>query len=477
MDNKGGAEKVASNLYHAYRARGYPGWLAVGYKYTDDLTVLSIPNDAYRSAWARIWLSIGDAFSPLDGKVRWARRLRKWLHWIGQPSRLLEIQRGHEDFEYPGTWRLLDLPLERPDIIHCHNLHGSYFDLRALLWLSQQVPVVLTLHDEWLLSGHCSYTLGCERWKTGCGHCPDLTIYPAIRRDATAYNWQRKADIYAKCRLYVATPCQWLMQKVEQSMLAPAVEDARLVPNGVDLSVFHPSNTNNRREVRAALGIPQDARVLLFTANGVRRNIFKDYQTMRDAVAQVADHMYGQGVLFIALGEDAPVERIGKAEVRFIPYQKDPEAVACYYQAADVYVHAARADTFPNTVLEALACGTPAVATAVGGIPEQVKGLQVVGSLSADLSHYSSEEATGILVPAGNAEAMALGIEFLLRNDTLLQQIGQNAARDARQRFDLERQADHYLEWYSEILEHHKTKRSVTEPKRSGTDPLAPSAI
>jgi glycosyltransferase involved in cell wall biosynthesis len=477
MDNMGGAEKVASNLYHAYHALGYPAWLAVGYKYTDDLTVLSIPNDAYRSTWARIWLSVGDTLSPLVGKVRWARRLRKWLHWIGQPSRLLEIERGHEDFEFPSTWRVLDLPPERPDIVHCHNLHGSYFDLRALLWLSQQVPVVLTLHDEWLFSGHCAYTLGCERWKTGCGHCPDLTIYPAVRRDATAYNWQRKADIYAKCRLYVATPCRWLMQKVEQSMLAPAVADARLVPNGVDTSVFHPSNTNNRREVRTALRIPQDARVLLFTANGIRRNIFKDYQTMRDAVAQVADHLYGQGVLFIALGEDAPVERIGKAEVRFVPYQKDPEAVACYYQAADIYVHAACADTFPNAVLEALACGTPAVATAVGGIPEQVKGLQVMGSLSADLSHYSPEEATGILVPAGNAEAMAFGIEFLLRNDPLLQQIGQNAAKDARQRFDLQRQADHYLEWYSEILEHYNFKRSVAETKRSATCPLEPSAI
>jgi glycosyltransferase involved in cell wall biosynthesis len=53
--------------------------------------------------------------------------------------------------------------------------------------------------------------------------------------------------------------------------------------------------------------------------------------------------------------------------------QANQESVARYYQAADLYVHAAPADTFPNTVLEALACGTPVVATAIAGIPEQVE--------------------------------------------------------------------------------------------------------
>ena len=110
------------------------------------------------------------------------------------------------------------------------------------------MPTVLTLHDAWLLSGHCAHSFDCERWKTGCGECPDLTIEPAIRRDATADNWVRKRDIYARSRLYVATPSPWLMGRVEQSMLAPAVEQARVIPNGVDLSVFRPAD---KRSIRA----------------------------------------------------------------------------------------------------------------------------------------------------------------------------------------------------------------------------------
>lgn len=429
-DRGGGAEKVAYYMHRTYRAQGYPAWLAVGNKRTDDPDVVRIPDHA--GAWQRLWLTIGDFFAPLEGKVRGAARVRQWLRLIGELKKFLETYQGHENLEFPGSWRILDLLPEKPAIIHCHNLHVSYFDLRVLPWLSQQAPLILTLHDAWLLSGHCAHSFDCARWKTGCGECPDLTIYPSIQRDGTAYNWRRKQKIYAKSRLYVTTPSQWLMRKVEQSMLVPAIIEAKVIPNGVDLSIFSPANKQVSRE---CLGIALDAKVLLFTANGIRQNIWKDYKTMRKAIVSVAERMPANEVLFIALGEDAPAEQIGPAKVLFVPYQKDPKEVARYYQAADVYLHAAKADTFPNTVLEALACGTPVVATAIGGTPEQI-----------------DDGATGFLTPYGDAEAMATCIELLLSNDILRQEISAQAAKSAIIRFDFERQVKDYLEWYIEII-------------------------
>jgi glycosyltransferase involved in cell wall biosynthesis len=376
--------------------------------------------------------------------MRGTWRLSRLAYATAAPRRWLDEYRGIEDFHFPETWHLLRLTTEPPDIVHCHNLHGWYFDLRALPWLSQQVPLILTLHDPWLLTGHCSHSFDCERWKTGCGSCPDLTIYPEIRRDATAYNWRRKQEIYSKCRLYVATPSHWLMRKVEQSILAPGMIEARVIPNGVDLSIFRPGD---RQAVREALGVPQRSMVLLFAAATIRRNSAKDYRTIRAAVGLVAEQLQGQRVLFIGLGEDASAETIGRAEIRFVSYQKDPETVARYYQAADIYIHAARVDTFPNTVLEALACGTPIVATAVGGIPEQVKSLWPPTSGRA-WDAYAVNEATGLLVPQGDAEGMAKSIECLLTDEGLRLRLGENAARDARERFDLHRQARDYLEWY-----------------------------
>ena len=450
-DRLGGAERLAWNLFQAYRDRGHDSWLAVGRKYTDNPDVIPIPNERRKTLWCRFSGTLLERLRPIEEHVPDVWRMREWLEpWLN-PWQKIQRSMGLEDFDYPGTRQLLTLPPRMPNIVHCHNLHGSYFDLRILPWLSSRVPVILHLHDAWLLSGHCAHSFDCERWRTGCGNCPDLTLYPAIERDATAYNWRRKRGIIAKSRFYVTTPSHWLMNKVEQSILAPVVVKAKVIPNSVDLFVFRPTD---RLGVRAALGIPQDARVLLFAANGIRINVWKDYETMRAAVGRVADRMKDQTLIFIALGEDAPPERIGQAEVRFVPYQKDLRAVARYFQAADLYIHAARAEVWGLTITEALACGTPVVATGIGGLPEQVKGLELskFSLWNSGLNRYGMNDATGVLVPGGDAQAMAAGIEHLLRDDSLRRRLGENAAVDAAKRFDLQGQADEFLAWYQEIV-------------------------
>jgi glycosyltransferase involved in cell wall biosynthesis len=338
---------------------------------------------------------------------------------------------GHEDFGFPATWRILDLPEARPDLLHCHNLHGDFFDLRALAMLSHEVPTVLTMHDAWLLSGHCAHSFDCERWVSGCGRCPYPKTYPAVVRDATAYNWKRKANIYKRSRLYVATPSKWLMDKVTRSMLAPALIEARVIPNGVDLAVFKPGDP---LAARRALDISADTDVLLFVAAGTTTNPFKDFATLRQAVARVSQELSDRPLLFVGLGADVPSERIGRAELRFIPFTQDRQTIVNLYQAADVYLHAAKADTFPTAVLEALACGTPVIGTAVGGIPEQI-----------------DHGRTGFLTPPGDAEAMAAYIKQLLTDRNLHTQFGSAAAEDAARRFGVPRQVRAYLDWFEEI--------------------------
>jgi glycosyltransferase involved in cell wall biosynthesis len=450
VDIGGGAEKVAWNLFRGYRERGYDSWLAVGTKRGDDPDVLQIPRVDSAGLWSSYWCQLQRQLDPFQGRGKFVSRAQTALRLLAHPHRELQSRFGLEDFEFPGARQVLQLPPHRPNIVHCHNLHGGYFDPRIIPALSRRVPIVFTLHDAWLLSGHCAHSFECERWKSGCGQCPDLTIYPAIGRDATAWNWRRKNRIYAKSRLHLATPSRWLMRKVEESMLSQAVEQARVIPYGTDLNVFKPGSKVNSR---IRFGLPLEADILIFTANGIRQNIFKDYRTMRSAIAQLAERRSQRPLVFIALGEDAPAERIGPAEVRFVPYQKDPAVVAGYYQAADIYIHSARADTFPNTVLEALACGTPVVATAVGGIPEQIKSLQMLDrrSSAAQPKAYDLSEATGLLVAPGDPDMMAVSIEQILDNDTMRRRLGENGAKDAATRFDLQREVNNYLSWYEEL--------------------------
>lgn len=433
LDLIGGAGRVAFNLHKAYRNIGHHATLAVGQRQSDDHHVVTINNDAHRDNWAKFWISVGNFLQHIIGNARGIWRIRNLFSYqIGQTRRWREVKAGHEDFDFPGTWRVLEIPSARPRILHCHNLHGNYFDLRALPWLSHQVPTVLTLHDAWLLSGHCAHSFNCERWKIGCGHCPDLSIPPAIPRDATAYNWQRKKEIYSKSRLYVATPSKWLMDKVVQSILVPGMVETRVIPYGVDFSIFHPKCMN---EARSKLNIPRNNKVLLFTSDRIRTNPWKDYETMRASIASITELLPKKKFLFLALGEDAPDERIGKSKIKFIPYQSDSSSISIYYQAADVYIHAARADTFPNSVLEALSCGTPVVATAVGGIPEQVE-----------------HGKTGFLVPNGDSNTMAIRLTQILNDESLRNRFSQAAVEDSKSRFDLEREVKDYLNWHEEIL-------------------------
>jgi glycosyltransferase involved in cell wall biosynthesis len=436
----GGAEKIAYILHQGYQAKKYNSWLAVGKKRLLEDNIILIDNDKYRNLWAKFWIRISKKLSPYIGKIKGAYHLYIFLTYIlGQPKRWIKCELGQEYFERIELDKFLSIIDSQLNLIHCHNLHsneygyGHYFNLHLLPQLSQKIPVILTLHDAWLLSGHCAHSFDCDRWKIGCGNCPDLSIYPAIPKDNTALNWQVKKQIYQQSKLYIATPSQWLMDKVKESILQEAVVESRVIPNGIDLSIFYPTD---KQKLRQQLDFSEDAKVVVFTANGIRQNIWKDYQMMRDAIALVAKNLPQEKIIFLAVGENSPPEKIDNAIIQFIPYQDNPQIVASYYQVADVYVHAAKADTFPTTILEALACGTPIVATKVGGIPEQIEhGL------------------TGFLVSAGDAVAMAGYIQKLLEDKILQQNMSQQAALVAKQLYSLERMVTDYLTWYEEIVE------------------------
>lgn len=431
----GGCQKVAYDLFRSYHACGHCSWLAVGSKISDDPDVFAIPNNNYRRRWARTCLAIEDVLSPLArSSPKLGAMMRSCLHGLGQPRQLLEIERGREDFEYPGAWHLLELPPERPDVLHCHNLHGGYFDLRALPWLCQQVPVVVTLHDAWLLSGHCAHSFDCERWRRGCRECPDLTIYPAIKRDATAYNWHRKRDIYARSRLHIVAPSYWLIEKAKQSILTQAIETTRVIPNGVDLGVFRPGD---QKEARKLLSLPENATIVLLIAH----NLFKDYDTMEAALSRL-DEKNGEELIFVCLGKTGADKSVGQGHMIYRGFERKEERMVLYYQACEIYIHAAKDEAFGLTITEALACGVPTVATAVGGIKEQLE-----------------DGVNGFLVPPKDFEAMASRVRQLLIDKELYRRVATKAAESARRRFELNQQVEDYLNWYQEILDSHYAER------------------
>jgi glycosyltransferase involved in cell wall biosynthesis len=427
-DIGGGAEKVALDLHRAYRELGIDASLAVGYRRTLDERVLQIPNEERRSGWAR---RLEYAASQVAGTqptgVR--RAFSRGLLLAAEPRRYRAIARGIEDFCFPGTSELPALMGRRPDVLHLHNLHGYYFDLRRMPGISHHQPTILTMHDPWLLTGHCAHPIDCQNWRTGCGDCPDLGRYVPIRKDASAENFNIKRSILGSSALHLAAPSHWLAKMTEESGVSGELNAVRVIPNGIDTQVFSPGNREESREI---LGLPKDALIVLFAAQGITTNPFKDYATLVAALRRVSANAAGK-VLLVALGDEGAVAE--GLDVRGVPFTEDARSVAHFYRAADLYVHAARAENLPLAVIEAMACGTPIVASAVGGIPEIVV-----------------EGETGLLVRPNDAPALAEAIGTVLADSDLRRAFVQAGLERVAARFTLRRQVDSYLNWYAELV-------------------------
>ena len=333
-----------------------------------------------------------------------------------------------------GTWlstkRLIRLIQEwKPDVIHFHNIHGYYLNLSIAKAVDKLgIPVVWTLHDAWPLSGRCGFFLDCERWKTGCGKCPYPREYPKTYFDSSAWMWPRKRKLLGEVwKPVIVTPSKWLANLVSEAC------DGRLrveiIPNGIDTTVFHPVD---RLQARKELGLPEDKKIVLFAAakpSERRKGIVYFFEALK--------YVQADNWMALAVGGAADLAKWVPqgVKVRQLGYVKGAEVMAKVYSAADLYCITSLADNFPTTVLESMACKTPVVGFAVGGIPEQVT------------------EECGRLVEPGNAKALGKIITDLLNEDTKRKKIGELCRKRVEQEYNLQLFIKRHLTLYRRLAE------------------------
>ncbi len=427
MDSGGGAEKVAMDLHRSYLTSGLDSMLLVGLKKTDLASVREIPT----TRWYRFWNNVDRCI--VDSGKRGSYHLHQLLKKIKAPHFEYSRKTGKENYHYPNSIRLVKKFQDNVDIVHLHNLHANYFDLRILPSLSSKKLVLITLHDEYLFTGHCAYTLGCERWRSGCGECPNLWVYPSVKMDNTRQNWSRKKQIFSQSRLTLVAPSVWLAERASQSLLGLPV---RVIPNGVDLDVFKPGSQTAARDM---LGLDEEAFIILYTAVGGRGNPFKDYDMLDRLIRRMQTLKFDRPVVLLAVGGSKELQlEVNDVTMIEKTYVSDPREMARYYQACDLYVHTAKADNAPLVILEAMACGKAIVATNAGGIPELVR-----------------EVLTGYTVPVGDDEQMASRVLDLIQNPESMKQMGLHAAEIAKNEYGLDRMVQNYLDLYQELINEH----------------------
>ena len=432
-DQIGGAARVAWDLHQSFNASGsIHSKLLVGQKLNDDANTEQIDSYSTKNVLQNSLDQFADFLYKNQiklGKFQLSGPIRRLTH----PRDYLLDYLGIDNYHHPDSRKSIASQNPHPDIIHMHNLHINYFDLNMLPGLSNHIPTVCTLHDCWMFTGHCAHYLDCNGWQKGCPTCPHLNSYPPIRRDNANFNLRRKKKIYQKSKLSIVTPSKWLMNAAEKSILSPAIQEKAVIYNGVDQSIFHPMD---QKQIRRDLGIAENALVLLFVANNAKDNIYKDYQTIDNSIRLLAEHHPNQKIVFICIGSTAEDYAIANISIHYIPFMKDTKQIAKYYSAADLYLHAAKADNCPLVILEALSCGVPVIATGVGGIPELI-----------------NENETGYLIPSGDSQQMTERIIHLLDHPEKLRQMKNAAFEEARVRFSLQNMATQYVRFYEQIME------------------------
>jgi len=413
-DILGGAARAAYRLHSGLKGQGYSSQMVVRKKQSSDPDVIGV--------------------TPLDTGQENEREL---FCYAAIQDRYINANRTKLSntifsLPYPG-YDLSKLPeVIGADVLNLHWVayYQSPFTITALLRLGK--PVVWTLHDQWAFTGGCHYTAGCESYISDCSDCPQLASDPY---SLPAGVLKDKIELFSGLSLTVVSPSRWLAECVKNSALFGRMRVA-VIPNGVETDIFRPIS---KMRAKKLLGLPPDTMTVLFGAEyGSERR--KGFKELAAAIGHCLSDPWFEAkaredkVRILCFGQ--PDERIDSIKIPVISlgYLKSDQKVREAYNAADVFIQSSLEDNLPNTVLEAMSCGTPVIGFDVGGIPDMVQ-----------------DGSEGRIIPAGDTVGMANAIIGLLSSPNLLVEMGQKSRSRTERFFSLGNQARNYSDLYLEL--------------------------
>jgi glycosyltransferase involved in cell wall biosynthesis len=406
MDSSGGAARAALRLHAGLRAGGIDSRVVVQYKTVDDDLI----------------------YGPHGITAKLAANTRLLI------DQLPVIPHWHHssDVFAPGwlsgnAWRQANAL--KPDIVHLHWITKAFLGIRDLVRLN--APIVWTLHDMWAFTGGCHYDTGCGRYLHACGSCPVL----GSRHDNDLAQRMQAAKLreWEQLDMTIVCPSRWLADCARNSTLLGR-HRIEVIPNGINLQQYRPIE---KAAARKHLSITTDDRLILFGAMDPTANPRKGFSHLQSGLEQLAALGWNKHTRVIVFGtSESKQQSLSGFPVQHIPPLQRDEDLAALYSAADVFVAPSLQDNLPNTVMEALACGTPCVAFDIGGMPDLIE-----------------HRKNGYLATPRDNESLARGIAWVLEDLSRWQQLSRQARAFTTEHFDLTAVAKQYTQLYSEILE------------------------
>ena len=322
-----------------------------------------------------------------------------------------------------------------PDALNIHWINKGFMKIETLRKF--RTPIVMTLHDMWAFTGGCHHSGECERFRDRCGSCPQLLS--TNEHDLTRWVWKRKERAWRDVDFTVVCPSHWMASQAQKSALF-AEKPVLVIHNGLNIERFRPIE---KSLARSLLGLPQDRRLLLFCAHKGPVNKNKGFNYIPALLSCLNDIRISHDTELVILGEISPLDIVGfSPPVHCLGHLHDEVSLALAYSSADVSLMLSHMENFPNTVIEAMACGVPCAGFNVGGVGEMI-----------------DHQINGYLTAHGELSELASGIDMMLSDDDRWKRYSAAARSKAVSSYDQARQAREYTSLFQQISDEKQINR------------------
>lgn len=323
-----------------------------------------------------------------------------------------------------GTDLSEDSLVKEADIIHLHWINQGFLSLRDIEKLVKlNKPIVWTMHDMWPCTGICHHARDCEKFQTRCESCFFLE---SKNKDLSTSVFDKKLSLYKNANITFVGCSQWLANRAKKSYLLRG-NTVLSIPNPIDTEVYHPIEQGMAREL---LGLPSEKKLLLFGALNVtdkRKGI--DYLIEALNIIEMQDM---ELVVFGQVKDD--IRGLFPVLIHSMGYLSDESKIATLYNAVDMFITSSLEENLPNTIMESMACGTPCVGFATGGIPEMI-----------------DHRVNGYIANYKDANDLANGIQWVLEYKDR-QSLSDACVKKVRESYTEEVVAKQYMALYKELL-------------------------
>jgi glycosyltransferase involved in cell wall biosynthesis len=375
---------------------------------------------------SRIYFGAGEAVDNTTIPV-FQNRTFFWRNAVVLANRWRRHREAKSGFVSSPRW-VRRTPIDRlgamPNLVNLHWV-AKWLDLPSFLGsLPAELPLVWSVHDLIPVTGGCHYPGECDHFTRHCGNCPQLKR-PA-RSDETYRFFGIKERCYARLNLHLVGNSEWTTTQIRRSGLAKYAKSVRTIHLGLDPEQYRPVD---KLVARRALGISPERFVIGFACSDLSEER-KGGELLLNAVQVLRERP-----LLLTFGAGRWADSNGPEIVRLGVLQSS-QLQSLFYSAVDVFAVPSRAETFGNTALEAMACETPVVAYAAGGLNDIV---------------VSGE--TGLLeAQIGSVSGLTRMFQWMQSHPSERQTMGRAARARVVEHFTDDLMATNYASLYQELL-------------------------